>query len=185
MFKIALFVDGSNAYATARQLEIQLDYKRLLVELSKRGYLLRAYYYSAVRPVIGDPTSADNYSSIRPLLDWLQYNGYTLVSKDTKEFTNEGGIRKIKGNMDIEIAVDAMELASHIDHAFIVSGDGDFTSLVAALQRKGVRVSIISTLRTNPPMIADELRRQADEFIDLMEWQTIHAPRKSPSPTRG
>jgi uncharacterized LabA/DUF88 family protein len=111
------------------------------------------------------------YSSIRPLIDWLDYNGYTMVTKPTKEYTDATGRRKIKGNMDIELTVDAMELADHLDHIVLFSGDGDFRSLVAALQHKGLRVSVASTLHTQPPMVADELRRQADQFIDIADLE--------------
>src|SRR5208337_5477918 len=159
--KIALFIDGANLYATAKSLGFDIDYKKLLREFQSRGYLVRAFYYTAV---IED----QEYSSIRPLIDWLDYNGYTVVTKATKEFVDQTGRRKVKGNMDIELAVDAMEMAEHIDHMVLFSGDGDFRSLVEAVQRKGVRVSVISTITTQPPMIADELRRQADEFVDLI-----------------
>jgi uncharacterized LabA/DUF88 family protein len=158
--KIALFIDGANLYATAKSLGFDIDYKRLLKEFQSRGYVMRAFYYTAL---IED----QEYSSIRPLLDWLDYNGYTVVTKPTKEFVDQSGRRKVKGNMDIELAVDAMELAEHIDQMVLFSGDGDFRSLVEAVQRRGVRVSVISTVSTQPPMVADELRRQADEFIDL------------------
>jgi uncharacterized LabA/DUF88 family protein len=109
------------------------------------------------------------YSSIRPLLDWLDYNGYTVVTKPAKEFTDSTGRRKIKGNMDLELAVDVMELADHIDHVVLFSGDGDFRPVVESVQKKGVRVTVVSTISTQPPMIADELRRQADVFLDLSE----------------
>jgi uncharacterized LabA/DUF88 family protein len=162
--KIALFIDGANLYATTKGLGFDIDYKRLLKEFQSRGYLVRAFYYTAL---IED----QEYSSIRPLLDWLDYNGYTVVTKPAKEFTDSTGRRKVKGNMDIELAVDAMELASHIDHMVLFSGDGDFRSLVEAVQRKGVRVTVISTISTQPPMVADELRRQADIFLDIVELQ--------------
>ena len=158
--KIALFIDGANLYATTKSLGFDIDYKRLLKEFQARGYLLRAFYYTAV---IED----QEYSSIRPLIDWLDYNGYSVVTKATKEFVDQTGRRKIKGNMDIELAVDAMEIAGTIDHMVLFSGDGDFRSLVEAMQRRGVRVSVVSTVTTQPPMVADELRRQADEFLDL------------------
>ena len=112
------------------------------------------------------------YSSIRPLIDWLDYNGYTVVTKATKEFVDQTGRRKVKGNMDIELAVDAMELAPHIDHMVLFSGDGDFRSLVESVQRRGVRVTVVSTISTQPPMVADELRRQADIFLDIAELQS-------------
>ena len=146
--KIALFIDGANLYATAKSLGFDVDYKRLLREFQSRGNLLRAFYYTAV---IED----QEYSSIRPLIDWLDYNGYSVVTKATKEFVDQTGRRKVKGNMDIELTVDAMRLADSLDHIVIFSGDGDFRSLVAALQQKGKRVSVISTLQTQPPMVAD------------------------------
>ena len=162
--KIALFIDGANLYATTKSLGFDIDYKRLLREFRSRGYLMRAFYYTAV---IED----QEYSSIRPLIDWLDYNGYTVVTKATKEFVDQTGRRKVKGNMDIELAVDAMELAEHIDQMVLFSGDGDFRSLVEAVQRRGVRVVVVSTVATQPPMVADELRRQADEFVDIIELQ--------------
>jgi uncharacterized LabA/DUF88 family protein len=160
--KIALFIDGANLYATTKGLGFDIDYKRLLKEFQSRGYLLRAFYYTAL---IED----QEYSSIRPLLDWLDYNGYTVVTKPAKEFTDSTGRRNVKGNMDIELAVEAMELAPHLDHMVLFSGDGDFRPLVEAVQRRGVRVTVVSTISTQPPMIADELRRQADVFLDLVE----------------
>jgi uncharacterized LabA/DUF88 family protein len=162
--KIALFIDGANLYATAKALGFDIDYKRLLREFQSRGYLVRAFYYTAV---IED----QEYSSIRPLIDWLDYNGYSVVTKATKEFVDQTGRRKVKGNMDIELAVDAMELAGHIDQMVLFSGDGDFRSLVEAVQRRGVRVVVVSTVSTQPPMVADELRRQADQFVDIVELQ--------------
>tara|TARA_B100002051_G_scaffold275387_1_gene319140 strand:- start:3432 stop:4061 length:630 start_codon:yes stop_codon:yes gene_type:complete len=158
--RIALFIDGSNLYAAARALGFDIDYRRLLEAFTDKGKLLRAFYYTAL---IED----QEYSPIRPLVDWLDYNGYTMVTKPTKEFTDDAGRRKLKGNMDIELAIDVMEMAEHLDHAIIFSGDGDFRRLVDAVQRKGVRVSVVSTIRSQPPMIADELRRQVDNFIEL------------------
>jgi uncharacterized LabA/DUF88 family protein len=162
--KIALFIDGANLYATAKALGFDIDYRKLLKEFQSRGYLMRAFYYTAL-------VEDQEYSSIRPLIDWLDYNGYSVVTKPVKEFTDATGRRKVKGSMDIELAVDAMELANHIDHMVLFSGDGDFRSLVEAMQRKGVRVAVISTVTTQPPMVADDLRRQADEFIDLASLQ--------------
>jgi uncharacterized LabA/DUF88 family protein len=163
--KIAIFIDGPNLYAAAKTIGFDIDYKRLLKEFESRGTLVRAFYYTAI---IED----QEYSSIRPLIDWLDYNGYTVVTKATKEFIDASGRRKVKGNMDIELAVDAMELAGHVDEIVLFSGDGDFRSLVEAVQRRGVRVTVISTISTRPPMIADELRRQADVFTDLLELRS-------------
>ncbi|MEJ1158566.1 LabA-like NYN domain-containing protein [Prosthecomicrobium sp. N25] len=163
--RIALFIDGANLYATSKSLGFDIDYKRLLQEFQSKAYLLRAYYYTAL---IED----QEYSSIRPLIDWLDYNGYKVVTKPTKEFYDSSGRRKIKANMDIELVVDAMEIADRIDHMVLFSGDGDFRRLVEAVQRKGKKVSVVSTLQTQPPMIADDLRRQADHFIDLATLQS-------------
>lgn len=158
--KIALFIDGANLYAASKALGFDVDYRRLLKSFQSKGYLLRAYYYTAL-------VEDQEYSSIRPLIDWLDYNGYRVVTKPAKEFTDAAGRRKIKGNMDIELAVDALELADVVDHFVIFSGDGDFRRLAEALQRRGRKVSVISTISSQPPMISDDLRRQADHFIDL------------------
>ncbi|MQT11556.1 LabA-like NYN domain-containing protein [Segnochrobactrum spirostomi] len=158
--KIALFIDGANLYGTAKTLGFDIDYRRLLEEFKSHGYLLRAYYYTAL---IED----QEYSSIRPLIDWLDYNGYKVVTKPVKEFVDHAGRRKIKGNMDIELVVDAMEQIEHVDHFVLFSGDGDFRPLVEAIQRRGRKVSVVSTLVTQPPMVSDDLRRQADHFIEL------------------
>jgi uncharacterized LabA/DUF88 family protein len=160
--RTALFIDGANLYSAARALGFDIDYKRLLQLFEKRGRLIRAFYYTAV-------VEEQEYSPLRPLVDWLDYNGYAVVTKPAKEYTDAMGRRKIKGNMDMEIAVDAMEMADRLDHIILFSGDGDFRRLVEALQRKGTRVTIVSTIRTQPPMVADELRRQADNFLELQE----------------
>jgi Uncharacterized conserved protein len=175
--KIALFIDGANLYAASKSLGFDIDYRKLLKTFASRAYLLRAYYYTAL---IED----QEYSSIRPLIDWLDYNGYKVVTKPAKEFTDSMGRRKIKGNMDIELAIDAMEQAAVVDHLVIFSGDGDFTTLVEALQRKGRKVSVVSSLATQPPMIADDLRRQADYFIDLMSLKADIGRDASDRPVR-
>ncbi len=158
--KLALFIDGSNLFATAKSLSFDIDYKRLRSFFAEKGILLRANYYTAL-------LEDQEYSPLRPLVDWLDYNGYTLITKPTKEFTDSKGEKKIKGNMDMELAIDMMGMADHVDHMVLFSGDGDFRRLVEAVQRKGVRVTVISSTKTAPPMIADELRRQADNFIEL------------------
>ena len=158
--RLALFIDGSNLYAAAKSLGFDIDYKLLRTEFMRRGKLLRAFYYTAL-------LDNEEYSPIRPLVDWLNYNGFTMITKAAKEFTDSQGRRKVKGNMDIELTVNAMELAPHVDHIVLFSGDGDFRPLVESLQRQGVRVSVVSTVRSQPPIIADELRRQADNFIEL------------------
>ena len=146
--KVVMFIDGANLYATSKAIGTDIDYRRLLAEFQSKAYLLRAYYYTAL-------VEDQEYSSIRPLIDWLDYNGFTVVTKPAKEFTDAAGRRKIKGSMD--------------DHLVLFSGDGDFTALVAALQRRGKRVTVVSTLTTPTPMIADDLRRQADFFLDVAD----------------
>ena len=175
--RIALFIDGANLYAAAKALNHELDFRKLIDEFRRKGVLVRAYYYTAI-------IEGEEFSPIRPLIDWLDYNGYTVVTKATKEFIDASGRRKVKGNMDIELAVDAMELAEHIDQMVLFSGDGDFRSLVEAVQRRGVRVTVISTIASQPPMIADELRRQADVFTDLVELQSKlgRDPSERPAP---
>lgn len=172
--RLALFIDGSNLYAAAKALNFDIDYKLLRSEFMQRGKLLRAYYYTAL-------LENEEYSPIRPLVDWLHYNGFQMVTKPAKEFTDSQGRRKVKGNMDIELAVDAMEMADHVDHIVIFSGDGDFRPLVEAVQRKGCRVSVVSTIRSQPPMIADDLRRQCDNFIELEDLrEAIGRPPREP-----
>ena len=162
--RYAVFIDGANLYQTAKALGFDIDYKSLRRVLLEHGNLIRIYYYTAL-------LDDQEYSPVRPLVDWLDYNGYSLVTKPLKEYTSVAGRRKFKGNMDIEIAVDVMEMARHVDHLMICSGDGDFRRLVEAVQRQGCRVSVLSTLHTSPPMVADELRRQADAFIDLRDLE--------------
>src|SRR6266576_1275784 len=175
--KIALLIDGANTYAAARTLGFDIDYKRLLKKFQDRGVLVRALYYTAI---IED----QEFSPLRPLIDWLGYNGFTVVTKPSKEFMDVSGRRKIKGNMDIELAVDAMELAGEVDQIVLFSGDGDFRSLVEAVQRRGVRVTVISTISSQPPMIADDLRREADVFTDRMELKSKigRDPSERPAP---
>jgi uncharacterized LabA/DUF88 family protein len=171
--KIGLFIDGANLYAAARALGFDIDYKRLLDVFAGDGILIRAFYYTAL-------LEDQEYSPIRPLVDWLDYNGYTMVTKPAKEFTDAAGRRKIKGNMDIELAIDVLEMADNLDHVVLFSGDGDFRRLVEAVQRKGVRVTVVSTVKSSPPMVADELRRQADRFFDLSALAGEIARKHSP-----
>ena len=160
--RVALFIDGANLHAAARALGFDIDYKRLLRYFQDQCQLIRAFYYTAL-------VEDQEYSPLRPLVDWLDYNGFTMVTKAAKRFTDHEGRTRTKGNMDVEIAVDMMEMASHADHLVLFSGDGDFRVLVEAVQRKGARVTVVSTVRSQPPMASDDLRRQADCFIDLAD----------------
>jgi uncharacterized LabA/DUF88 family protein len=171
--RLALFIDGANLHGTSKALGFDVDYRHLLSVFRAKGRLLRAFYYTAL-------AEEQDYSPIRPLVDWLDYNGYTMVTKPAKEFTDQSGRRRIKSNMDIELTIDMLEMAAHLDHVVLFSGDGDFRRLVEAVQRKGVRVSVVSTVRTQPPMVSDDLRRQADTFIDLADLQSVLA--RAPNP---
>jgi uncharacterized LabA/DUF88 family protein len=171
--RIALFVDGANLYGAAKGLQFDIDYKRLLEVFARKGILVRAFYYTAL-------AEEQEFSPLRPLIDWLDYNGFTVVTKPLKEYTDAQGRRRVKGNMDIELAIDVMEMSERVDHIVIFSGDGDFRKLVEAVQRRGRRVSVVSTIRTQPPMVSDELRRQADNFIELDELKAMIAREGGP-----
>lgn len=164
--RLALFIDGANLYSAAKSLGFDIDYRKLLDEFKKRGVLIRAYYYTAI-------AENDDYSPIRPLVDWLDYNGFTLVTKPAREFTDAQGRKRWRGDMDIEIAVDMLQMAETADHLVLFSGDGDFRALVEAVQRKGRRVTVVSTMKSQPPMTSDDLRRQADNFVDLADLGNI------------
>ena len=171
--RVALFIDGANLYSAAKALGADLDFSRLLEMYRTKGRLVRAHYYTAV-------IEGEEFSPIKPLVDWLDYNGFTVVTKPVKRFSDAEGRSRTKGNMDIEIAVDMLELAPHLDHAVLFSGDGDFRRLVQAVQAKGVRVTVVSTMKCQPPQIADELRRQADAFVELQDLlPEIGRPRAS------
>lgn len=163
--RIAVFVDGANFYATQKLLGFNIDWSKMLDEIKKRGSLLRAYYYSATLP--------GEQSKVIPLLDYLVYNGYCVVTKEAKRYRSRVGEDKIKGNMDIELVCHMIELAysGMVDSMLLMSGDGDFAECVRVCQRRGVRVAVMSTIQSASPMCADELRRQADEFVDLADWK--------------
>lgn len=173
--KIALFIDGANLYSAAKGLNFDIDYKKLLDEFRKRGVLVRAYYYTAL-------VEGDDYSPVRPLVDWLDYNGFTVVTRPAREYTDAMGRKRFRGHMDIEIAVDMMEMAASVDHVVLFSGDGDFRKVVEAIQRRGVRVTVVSTTRSQPPLCADELRRQADNFVELSDLSSIIGRPRTTSP---
>lgn len=167
--KSAIFIDGANLYSATKQNNLTIDFKRLLDFYKGRGHLLRAFYFTALH-------GAEEHDPVRTLTDWLDYNGYQVVSKRTKSFTTDDGRRSIKGNMDLEIAITALEMAPHIDEMILFSGDGDFRILAEAMQRRGVRVTVVSSRATTA---ADELVRQADEFVEL-DTLRPHIERRSP-----
>ena len=172
----AILIDGSNLHAATLSLGFSIDYKRLLDSFG--GSLYKAYYFTAMPP-------DTEQSTLRPLADYLEFNGFTVVKKLWKEFNhsktftcqacnvvNTQHSTKTKGNMDVEIAVRAYEIAPHISELYLFSGDGDFRDLVESLQRcHGIHVTVVSTIKTKPMMCADILRRQADDFIDLVDMR--------------
>lgn len=164
--RVALFIDGANLYSAAKGLTFDIDYRKLLDEFKRHGRLVRAYYYTAL-------VEDQDFSPIRPLVDWLDYNGYSLVTKAAKEYTDANGRRRFKGDMDVEITVDLMQATAFIDHAFLFSGDGDFRAAIEAVQRRGMRVSVVSTIKSNPPMASDDVRRAADNFVDLVDLANL------------
>lgn len=176
--KLAIFIDGANLYGMAKGLAFDIDYRKLLDLFAKKSQLVRAFYYTAL------PADDSEFAAIRPLVDWLSFNGFAVVTKPVREFTDHQGHRRTKGNnIGMELAVDAMDLAGCVDHLVIISGDGDFRCLVQSLQRRGKRVTIVSTIKTTPPMCAEELRRQADNFVDLADLQPqIEKPRSFTQP---
>lgn len=164
--KVALFIDGANLYKAARSLGFDMDYKNLLSKTRAEGNLVRAYYYTSIQE-----DRSQDYSPLRPLVDWLDYNGYSMVTKIAREFTDQTGRKRFKGSIDVEIVVDMMALAPKLDHIVLFTGNGDFRRAIEAVQHQGVRVTVISTVKSQPPMASDELRRQADIFVDLVDIQ--------------
>ncbi|MDG2521875.1 NYN domain-containing protein [Caulobacter segnis] len=174
--RLALFIDGANFYSASKALGFDIDYKKLLTEFSRRGVLIRAYYYTAI-------AENDDYSPIRPLVDWLDYNGFTMVTKSAKEYTDAQGRKRWRGSMDVELTVDMLTMADHADHLVLLSGNGDFRALIEAVQRKGKRVTVVSTMKSQPPMASDDLRRQADTFVELADLaDMVGRPQRSPLP---
>jgi len=166
--RTALFIDGANLYKSARSLGFDMDYKSLLAKSRDYGRLVRAYYYTSMQE-----DRDQDYSPLRPLVDWLDYNGYTMVTKLAREFTDQQGRKRFKGSIDIELAVDMVNLAEKLDHIVLFTGNGDFRHAIHTVQTRGVRVTVISTAKSQPPMASDELRRQADTFIDLADIQKL------------
>lgn len=160
-----MLVDGSNIYATAKALGFQMNYKSVID--SWEGEVLKAFYFTAL--------IEEQENFVKPLVDWLTYNGWTTITKAASEWMDPvTQKKKVKGNMDIEIATIAFEMAltGCVTDIVLFTGDGDFRFLVEALQRRfGIRITIVSSIRTRPPMCADVLRRQADAFIDIADWR--------------
>lgn len=159
--RLALFIDGPNFHTATKALGWPVDYIVMQQHFAKWGQLLRSIYYTAIR-------ETTDYNAVKPLTDFLVYNRYTVVSKPVKEMTDYStGALTLKGNMDVEITIDMIKLAPHLDHLVLFSGDGDFSALVEELQGLGKRVSVVATLKAIPNITSDQLRRQADNFIEL------------------
>ncbi|MEQ8559701.1 MAG: NYN domain-containing protein [Henriciella sp.] len=170
--RIALFIDGAGLYATARALNLEIDFRKLLSEFRDRGRLLRANYYTTI-------VESDEYSPIRPLVDWLAYNGFNVIKKPAREFTDREGRRRVRGNMNVELAIDLLQTAEHVDHIVLFAGEGDFRQAVEAAKAKGARVTVVSSIKGQSQTMSDELRREADVFIDLADMaQLIARPRR-------
>lgn len=174
--KTAFFIDGANLYKAARNLGFDIDYKSLLAKAQDGCQLIRASYYTAIQE-----DRDQDYSPLRPLVDWLDYNGYTMVTKITREFNDSQGRKRFKGSTDVELVVDMMLMADRLDHLVLFSGNGDFRRVIEAIQAKGVRVSVVSSVKSSPPMASDELRRQADAFIDLADLENVIGRRGGPA----
>lgn len=160
--RLALYIDGANLYSAARAIELDIDFRKLLKEFQSRGRLVSANYYTSL-------VESDDYSPVRPLVDWLAYNGFTVTRKPAREFTDRDGRKRTRGNTDIELATDMLEQSHTLDHIVLFSGNGDFQSPLAAMKKRGVRVSVVSTMANGSFTVADELRREADNFIDLVD----------------
>lgn len=158
--RVAVFIDGPNLYGAARSAAFEIDFKNFNALVEGEGRLVRSYYYTPL-------ADTEEFNAVKPLVDFLGYNGFTVVTKPLKEYVDSDGRRRIKGNMNVEMAVDALSLADSVDQMIFFSGDGELSALIEAVQRKGVRVTVVSSKSGSTPMISDELRRQADNFIDI------------------
>jgi uncharacterized LabA/DUF88 family protein len=176
--RTAVFIDGANLYKTSKTLGFDIDYRALLARLRRETRLVRAHYYTAVQ----EDKDAD-YSPLRPLIDWLDYNGFAMRTKPAREFTGQDGRKRYRGNTDIELAVDMVLMAPKLDCIVLFTGNGDFRHAVQKAQEQGARVICVSTINSQPPLAADEIRRQADLFVDLTELEGVIA-RKNAGPSR-
>lgn len=164
--KVALFIDGSNFYATIKELDMNIDYGRVRAYFNKQELLFRAMYFTAVLPDSGEN------DELRPLVDWLGYNSWIVSTKLVKQYTDRvTNVTRTKGNMDCEITVEMMLLKDSVTHMVLFSGDGDFCHLVRTLQAHGVRVTVVSSKQTQPPMVSNDLRKVCDQFIDLADMR--------------
>lgn len=177
--RTALFIDGTSLYKSARNLGFDIDYRNLLATTRNASRLLRASYYTTIQE-----DRDQDYSPLRPLVDWLEYNGYTMTTKVMRDTPEQNGRKRFRVNTDVELAVDMVLLSSRLDHIVLFSGNGDFRRAIEAVQEKGVRVTAVSTVRSSTPMASDDLRRQADVFIDLADLEGVIGRRADPGSKR-
>lgn len=168
-----LLIDGVALHHASRANGISVDFKRLLQWLRERTRLVRAIYFTAL------VEEDDEVISVKPLVDWLDYNGYMTVTKAARIYSNEDGTRRVKGSMNVEIAMMMAELAGIAEHIVLASGDADLIPAVKYVQQRGSRVSVISTLHSRPPCVSDDLRRQTDDYIDIVSIEK-HVARMPP-----
>jgi uncharacterized LabA/DUF88 family protein len=173
--KTAILIDGANLYKTAKTLGFDIDYKSLLTRTRRETRLVRASYYTTMQE---DPDA--DYSPLRPLVDFLDYNGFNMVTKPARSFVGQDGQRRFRGSTDIELAVDMVMMAPKLDCIVLFTGNGDFRHAIQRTQEQGCRVVCVSTVKTSPPLASDDIRRAADQFVDLTELEDVIARKSAP-----
>lgn len=155
-----MLIDGPSIYQICRSLDVEIDYQALRSIFADAGYLVQARYYTTI---LNDQL----YSPLRPLIDWLSYNGFIVVTRTMKAGQDSEQCRRLDHGIVVALAVDAIEISSRLDHVILFTGNGDFLRLVQLLQRRTVRTTVVGTVNGPSSMSSDELRRQADTFVDL------------------
>ncbi|WP_188129507.1 NYN domain-containing protein [Rhizobium sp. RU20A] len=158
--KVIVFIDGAHFYFVAKSLDFEIDFQKVLAYFKSEAYLVRANYYTAI-------AEDQEFIGLRPLVDWLDYNGYRVVTKAYKDLTDPSGKKRVRSSMEMELACDLFEQIDTADHLIIIAGDSDLARLVQTAQLKGKKVTVMSTLTGQLASISDELRRKADQFVDL------------------
>lgn len=165
--RVAIMIDGPNLFNTSKNLGFDVDFKKLLGLFEQNCLLHRAVYFNML-------SERDDTTPVKPLVDWLSYNGYKTVTKPFREFTDASGTRRTKGSMHVEMAVEMMNMAQFVEHFVLFSGDGELAYAVNAVQEKGCRVTAVSTMKSDTgSTIADELRRKVNRFVNLDDVKGI------------
>jgi len=155
---LAIIIDGASIHSASQSVDLQIDWHTFLTEFQNRGHLIRAIYAT---PIFEDE---GEHNPLRPLIDWLDYNGFTTITRTARKEADDNGRFRIKnGNIHVDVTLAAIRLAKKADHIVLFSGDGSYEPLVKELKRMNVRVSVCCAKKS----AADGLRRNADEFIDL------------------